>query len=295
MAHAYRRYDRERPLGGRGSFPAGAFSCPTHQPWGNCLQLTPPDRLAKPKSLGIDRHSRTLRRHPALAPLRKVWAYLRDDWVREGVRMRWRRPKNLFQPYCYTSMDRYPRCFAFARDTLGESSALNLLSFGCASGEEAFTLARYFPQARIKGIDINARAIARARRATPPADAGRIRFDVASSAEAEPEGSYDAVFAFAVFRDDALQDCPPRCDHLLRFADFDQAMADLARCLKPGGLLFLRHAHFRFADSKAAEDFDVALTLKVDASGRRKPLYGANDQLISTDKTTAEAAWRKRG
>ena len=156
--------------------------------------------------MGIDRHSHSLRRHPALAPLRRVWAYLRNDWVREGVRMRWRRPKNLFQPYCYTSMNRYPRCFAFARDTLGEASALNLLSFGCASGEEAFTLAHYFPQARIKGIDINARAIAAARRATPPADADRIRFDVASSAEAEPDGSYDAVFAFAVFRDDALQE-----------------------------------------------------------------------------------------
>ena len=36
--------------------------------------------------------------------------------------MRRRRPENLFQPYPYTSMNRYPRCFAFARDTHGKVS-----------------------------------------------------------------------------------------------------------------------------------------------------------------------------
>ena len=251
--------------------------------------------MAQTRQVGIDRPSRSVRQHPALAALRQVWAYLRHDWVREGVRIRRQRPDNLFQPYGYTSMNRYPRCFAFARDTLGEGSALNLLSFGCSTGEEAFTLARYFPQAQINGIDINARAIAAARAATPPPHADRIRFDVASSAGAEPEGSYDAVFAFAVFRDDALKDRPPRCDHLLRFADFDQAMSDLARCLKPGGLLFLRHAQFRFADSHAARDFDVALRLQIDPSGERKPLYGTDDRLIPAAPDTAEAAWRKRG
>ena len=207
--------------------------------------------------------------------------------------MRREQPDNLFQPYCYTAMHRYPRCFAFARDTLGEASAVNLLSFGCASGEEAFTLAQYFPQARIKGIDINARAIATAQRATPPALADRIRFETASSAAAEPDAGYDAVFAFAVFRDDALKSFPPRCDHVLRFADFDRAMSALARCLKPGGLLFLRHAHFHFADSNAAKDFDVVLTLEVD--GERKPLYGADDRLMSAGSTSADAAWQKRG
>lgn len=208
--------------------------------------------------------------------------------------MRRKRPDNMFQPYCYTAMDRYPRCFAYARDTLGEASALDLLSFGCASGEEAFTLARYFPRARIKGIDINARAIAAARRATPPADADRIRFDVASSAEAEPEDSYDAVFAFAVFRDDALAGGPPRCDHLLRFADFDQAMSGLARRLKPEGLLFLRHAHFRFEDCEASKDFDVALTLQIEPSDQPKTVYGTDNRLIPAVSGSVDVAWRKR-
>lgn len=238
--------------------------------------------------------SRRLRRHPALAPLHRVWGYLRFGWVREGVRMRWHQPKNLFQPYTFTSMNRYPRCFAFAREALGEASELNLLSFGCATGQEAFTLARYFPHARVKGIDINARAIAAARSAIPAAFAERIVFEVGSSAAAEAADSYDAVFAFAVFRHDALQSVPPRCDDVLRFADFDRTIAELARCLKPGGLLFIRHAHFRFADTAAAGDFDVALTLDVEAHGAPKPLYGPDNRLISADKVTAEAAWQKR-
>jgi SAM-dependent methyltransferase len=245
--------------------------------------------------MGIISHSRRLHRHPALAPLRWVWGYLRDGTVREGAHLRRQRPKNLFQPYGYTSMNRYPRCFAFARDTLGEDSALNLLSFGCATGEEVFTLARYFPKARIKGIDINPRAIAAAQHATPPAFADRVAFEVSSTVEHEPDGSYDAVFAFAVFRDEALQSRPPRCDHVLRFADFDQTISDLARCLKPGGLLFIRHAHFRFADSTAAKDFDVALTLQFESSGTPKPLYDADNRLIPGASIAAEVAWRKRG
>ena len=240
-----------------------------------------------------DEHPRGLRGHPALAPLRGVWSYLRNDWVREAVRLRRLRPANLFQPYSFTAMDRYPRCFAFARDTLGADIPLNLLSFGCATGEEAFTLARYFPQATVKGIDINARAIAAAKRATPVGDAGRIGFEAAASAAAEPAGSYDAVFAFAVFRNSALKHAPPSCDQLLRFADFDRSVSDLARCLKPGGLFFLRHAHFRFADATVAGDFELALTLETEPGAEPNPLYGRDDRLIAADANAPEAAWRK--
>ena len=243
--------------------------------------------------MGFTGYLKTMGRLPALAPLRAVWAY-RHGWMREAWRIRREQPDNLFQPNSFTAMNRYPRCFAFVFDALGELPALNLLSFGCATGEEVFTLARYFPRAHIKGIDINARSIATATRNTPPALAHRISFEVACSAHAEPAGSYHAVFAFAVFRDDALTGKPPKCDHVLRFADFDREISNLARCLRPGGLLFLRHSHFRFSDATVAGNFETALALDIDISAGTKALYDADNRLVRNDAATADVAWRKR-
>jgi hypothetical protein len=45
----------------------------------------------------------------------------------------------------------------------------------------------------------------------------------------------------------------------LRFGDFERTVADLARCLKPGGLLFLHTTNFRFCDTALAGGFDVVL------------------------------------
>ena len=44
-----------------------------------------------------------------------------------------------------------------------------------------------------------------------------------------------------------------RCDHLIRFEDFARAVADFERCLKPGGLLIIRHSNFRLRDAPMAE------------------------------------------
>jgi hypothetical protein len=45
----------------------------------------------------------------------------------------------------------------------------------------------------------------------------------------------------------------------LRFADFERVVMDLARCLKPGGLLLLHTTNFRLGDTAAARDFEVVL------------------------------------
>src|SRR6185312_914791 len=54
-----------------------------------------------------------------------------------------------------TRIDRYPLAFRFARDQLGDEATTHILSFGCSTGEEVFTLRRYFPVATIKGIEVD--------------------------------------------------------------------------------------------------------------------------------------------
>lgn len=206
------------------------------------------------------------------------------DWVKRLVVHR-RHPRGMFQPYGFTVPDRYPPLFRDVQKRLEGRANLRLLSFGCATGEEIATLAGYFPGAALKGVDINPAAIAAARAAHPEA-----AFAVAGSTEAEPSETYDAVFCLAVLRHGDLgRDRPARCDALIRFAEFARLTADFARCLKPGGLLAIRHSNFRFEDTEASSAFTPLLRAPRLAD---TPKYGRDNARLP-DAAREIVLWRK--
>jgi SAM-dependent methyltransferase len=215
-----------------------------------------------------------MRSSPAQS-LRALWRRSRFDLAR-----RLRRPvAERFQPYGHTLPDRYPWLFDFATAALEGVEAPRLLSFGCSRGEEAFSLRRRLPGAVIKGIDIDPRNIALAKAAATGDD--RLTFEAAAHVRGEPDGRYDAVFCLAVLcHGDLTVTRAGRSQPLLRFVDFERTVLDLARCLKPGGLLFLHTTNFRFCDTAAAGGFDVVLEAEphqmapdalFDAEGRLMP------------------------
>ncbi|HXC54846.1 MAG TPA: class I SAM-dependent methyltransferase [Rhizomicrobium sp.] len=224
----------------------------------------------------------------------RAWRFVSDPAYRSVVALALRRPGNLFQPYGTTGEDRYPVVFAAARSALAGSAPLRLLSFGCATGEEVATLSRYFPGAFVKGLDINPRSIAACRaRFAGVADCA---FAVADTAAGEPAGTYDAVFCMAVLRHGDLAGAnAQRCDHLIRFADFERTVADFARCLKVGGLLALRHSNFRFADTAAAASFELLLEAPRLASPASvgTPQYGPDNRRLP-DAPLEGVLFRKR-
>lgn len=140
----------------------------------------------------------------------------------------------------HTATDDGDPVFGLVRAQLAGGTALRLLSFGASS--DAFALRRHFPGAFIKGIERDAAAIALCTARRARANDTNMSFAVAGSAVSEAARSYDAVFCLG-------QHPAPR------FEDFERAALDLARCLKPGGLLALRHADFRFIDTGAARHF----------------------------------------
>jgi SAM-dependent methyltransferase len=197
--------------------------------------------------------------------------------TRRSALLMLRRPRGLFQPYGYTQEDRYPEAFDPMRGLLADRPESRILSFGCATGEEVFTLARLFPQATVKGIDIDAVRIQVARRqAARLGIEGRVSFACASDTTAEPLGHYDAIFAMAVFRHGALQTPHESCKPWVCFADFEESLTDLARCLKPGGYLALRYANFRFADTRVAAGFERVHTCPPDVT---ISIYGPDDHI----------------
>jgi SAM-dependent methyltransferase len=169
-----------------------------------------------------------------------------------------RRPvSGRFQPYNYTLPNRYPWLFEFAAKELG-AGASQLLSFGCSRGDEIFALREYFPNAAIRGIDIDARNIAacRARAAEIPG----LSFSIAANLEGEDAGFYDAIFCLAVLvHGDLTTKRAQRCDPLLRFWDFERMVRAFSDHLRPGGLLCLHTTNFRLCDTNVAQNFDVLL------------------------------------
>jgi SAM-dependent methyltransferase len=220
---------------------------------------------------------------------------LRHGWRRGETRavalLDLSRPRGLFQPHGKTEEDRYPAVFAFVARELGRGAGGRILSFGCSTGEEVFTLRRYHPEARITGLDISAERIAtcRARLAARGGDPG-IAFAVASDARDRERGAYDAIFAMAVFRHGRLGARPDTCGHVIRFADFAATVGDLARCLRPGGFFAIRNANFRFADTPAAAEFELALSLP--AAGDT-PLYAIDNRRLPHE-ALEEVVFRKR-
>lgn len=243
--------------------------------------------------LVVDRWRRLARRLPGLASCIRGCRLVLDAGYRAERALMADRPPRLFQPYGHTAHDRYPAIFEFVAGRLAGVPEPRLLSFGCSTGEEVFTLRRYFPRADITGIDINARSIAVCRRRLSRRRDSRIRFEVADSALAQPSSHYDAVFCMAVLRHGDLgRDDSQCCEHLIRFADFEAVIADLSRCLKSGGLLAVRGSNFRLSDTAVAGSFEVVLEL---AGGHRAdtPLFG-RDNLRLPETPYNEVVFRKR-
>jgi SAM-dependent methyltransferase len=213
---------------------------------------------------------------------------------RDTLRRRFRRAlPGRFQAYSHTLPDRYPWLFEFARANIEDSADTRILSFGCSRGEEVFSLRRYFPSAFIKGIDIERSNISRCEARARIENAARMTFAIAANTEGEPADCYDSIFCLAVLcLGDLTVSGAQRCDPHLYFADFERIVTDFARCLRPGGILFLLTTNFRFCDAAVSRDFDIVLEADL-AQLAPDVLFDSNNTLLPGVRYRP-AAFRKR-
>jgi hypothetical protein len=80
-----------------------------------------------------------------------------------------------------------------------------------------------------------------------------------------------------------------RCDPLIRFQDFARAIAEFERCLKPGGLLIIRHSNFRLCDAPAGQTLETILRVP---HHNQTPLFGPDNRLLS-ERDYPDTVFRK--
>jgi len=225
--------------------------------------------------------ARTL--HSVYAALLEVGDVATDPMRRSFVPLRWFREAELHQASGDTGFDRYPAIFAASRRYFEGRRNLNLLSFGCSTGEEVVTLRNHFQDAFIVGVEINPRslAICRARSLDD-----RIVFLASDRDSVWRRGPFDAIFCLAVLQrhpSKVARDAPANLAPIYPFARFDDQIRQFERMLKPGGLLVVHAKAYRVEDSTVADRF---LPLEnAPFLGPDGPKYGPDERPLPTSAT----------
>lgn len=168
-----------------------------------------------------------------------------------------------------TSADRYPELFTEAKvvfESHVNKKNIRILSFGCSTGEECFSLKEYFPNASIIGVDINKQNLKKASSKNIYKD---VKFLNSTEENIKAEGNYDLIFCLSVlcrWEDTKYVD---NCEKLYPFKKFESTLLMLSDNLLPNGLLVIYNSNFRFEDTEVflKEGFEVVPTPSVADSG----------------------------
>lgn len=208
-----------------------------------------------------------------LSQLKRAFADPAFRWslINEG------RHASYFQKETYTTLNRYPFVFRACASYLAYREVPKILSYGCATGEEAFTLSQYLPNATIMGVDINEWCI---RRAKKKYATDQISFcSITDTAFLQSDG-FDAIFCMAVFQHTSNRKNNLKIASNISFQLFENELLTLDKKLKKGGLLVIDHADFLFSDTTIAARYKP-LEFPRNLISRSRPSYNRNNERIA--------------
>lgn len=110
----------------------------------------------------------------------------------------------------------------------GVNAATTILDVGCNCGQTSFWLHRRFPNASIKGLDIDHSLIEHCQSIARKLDVCKVRFDSIDLLDLREKNEYDLIICF---------------DVLEHIADWETALHRLVSALKPGGRLLVHTPH----------------------------------------------------
>jgi 2-polyprenyl-3-methyl-5-hydroxy-6-metoxy-1,4-benzoquinol methylase len=127
----------------------------------------------------------------------------------------------------------------------------NILSFGCSYGQECFSLRKYFDIATITGYDINRANIDKAK-------FNNTDFNIIFHSKWKKvykKEYYDIVFAMSVLCQWPGTKDIENCSKIYSFNIFEDKVTLLDTMIKPGGILVIYNANFRFTDTLISKKY----------------------------------------
>jgi hypothetical protein len=197
------------------------------------------------------------------------------SYLSNNLLLRWNKTLKLFRGFyehqhqltSTTSSNRYPELFSEVKRIYHDRPSVQnevLLSFGCSTGEECFSLRQYFGVAKIIGMDINKINLLKARRAN--VDRG-IVFMFSDKNNIIHQGPYDIIFCLSVlcrWNDTEFVD---NCEDIYPFSKYEETVTLLTNNLKSEGLLVIYNSNFRFEESQVFSLFEIIQTPLLPDSG----------------------------
>jgi hypothetical protein len=165
-----------------------------------------------------------------------------------------RKNKEFHQLKNSTSYNRYPEIFSFAQKTIKKNnSEIKILSFGCSTGEECFSLHDYFPNARIVGVDINTKNL---RQCDKKNIHKEIIFLLSNENNITSNGPYDIIFAMSVLCSWPATKGLKNINKIYPFHKYENITTMLSDNLSAEGLLVIFNSNYLFEETTVGCEYE---------------------------------------
>lgn len=183
----------------------------------------------------------------------------------------------IIQVSTFTKEDRYPFLFNAIKEELEGLENPKVLSFGCSTGEEVFSLKRLIPNAEFIGVDINQWCVKTAKKRNQYSGCS---FRHVKSNEWKNSGNFDCILALAVFQKTIHRRLnTTETTTSFRFNDFEEIVAELQSLLKIGGLIIIDNSDYQLQD---LEIYASNFVEQPHSSMKRiRPTFDKNNQKVS--------------
>ena len=168
--------------------------------------------------------------------------------------------KNVINQISHTTCyNRHPEMFSECKGIISDDGA-KILSFGCATGEEVFTLKElYFTKNKIDGYDISKDAVQMARLRNTNSEI--FFFD---SLNDILENSYDIIFCLSVLTRN------PDDERTYAFEVFETTLKLIHRYLKIGGYICIWNSRYEFTDTDISQKYTPIETTHINSGFTQK-------------------------
>jgi len=179
----------------------------------------------------------------------------------------------------FTTANRYPGLFQLGYNEFKDKKDLRILSFGCSTGEECFSLQKHFKDAFILGVDINKNNISKAVKAD---FSHKILFKYSTKENIMKFAPYDLILAMSVLCRWPASRYYHDISKLYPFAKFEKQLVVLDEALNPGGILMIANSNYLFSDSNLAVNY-IKLPIPMDTEPDLVPKFAPSGKKLNID------------